>query len=292
MSLGSALRIALVLGWLTLLVMHVGRRVLPEFSRADGMDLGAVLSTQLDRLLMYDLTHRPVGGESRRIGTAVLRCEREDNLFLLESELSIDELPFAFTEKAALRTRPSVAPLLRVRLVERLDERFRLLGIEGDGDLGGRASTLTGLVDHRGLTGRLAIDGQPDRVFAFRDISREGGTGLELAAPVLPSGLAVGDRIRAPMIGFALAGLTRKEAEYTVETEEVVTTRAGVRRLLRVAMRIADKPHARLWADPDGTVYRGELVDYPLVIELARIHAISGERIWPEAASSGPQVPR
>ncbi len=276
MSFGVVIRIALVVGWLALISVHLVRHALPGLGVTERRDFAATLAQQIDRTLTYT-----VRANDRDLGRCVLSFEREDAGYTLTTLLDLSGLP-GMTGLPGMLGNPGagLGSRLRATAEQRYDDRLRLVGLRGHGDVYGLPLTLDATVDHRGLLGTVNIGGV-SRPIAVPELGDSADQGFAFALS-LPPGLVVGERFRTTMTDIDWTLVPRRViAVFSVEARDDVETVAGLHSLLRVSMVHDGTPSGMLWCDDDGTVYRMAMERAAVTMELQSITHASDGRIWP-----------
>lgn len=277
--MGVLIRCCLVACWLVLIGVHVWRFVLPGIGVVERKDLGAGLAQQLDRTLTYDIVRTAASGNGKRIGSSELTVVRDDAGFRCDLRFELEGLP-------GLPMTPAGAgsSSLHITAVQKLDDRFRLTWLKAEGDVIGLPLTAEAQVDHRGLTGTLRLAGT-EHPFSLPGFDREDGAAMDLGV-TLPPGLKPGDTFKAKMldVGITLTPIER-ESIFTATHREPVLTRGGILNLLQVVVHVDGKQRSTYWCDDLGTVYRAELGDQHLAMELVRVRELPGRILWPAGAA-------
>lgn len=276
MSFGVIIRIALVVGWLALVTIHLVRHALPGLGVAERRDFAATLAQQIDRTLVY-----AVRAQDRDLGRCTLSFEREEAGYRLTTDLDLSGLP-GMTGLPGMLGNPGVGSGSRLRATaeQRYDDRLRLVGLRGHGDVYGLALSLTATIDHRGLHGTVDMAGV-SRPIEVADLGGAADQGFAFALS-LPPGLVVGERFRTTLTDIDWTLVPRRVvAVFTVEAHDEVHTVAGLRSLMRVSMVQDSTPSGTLWCDDHGTVYRMAMERAAVTMDLQSITHASDGRIWP-----------
>lgn len=274
MSLGLAIRTALILAWLGLMTVHVVTYALPGILVAERSDLAATLHQQSNRTLTY----RVLAGNDD-VGSCTIGFETGDAGYRIDTRIDLTRIP-GLPSTITLPGSANLDSGLRASASQHLDHRLMLTAIEAEGDLFGIAMTMTGTVDHQGLHGSIEIGGTT-QTLDIPDLGRDAGQGFDLALS-LPPGLKTGEEFRTSVIDFGLSlSPQRAVAVFTVEQRERIETADGPLELLHVGMTKGSEPYATLWCDDEGTVYRSRLARSGVSLELSAIHDRRAGRIWP-----------
>jgi hypothetical protein len=287
--LGNVVRVAVLSAWIGLTGWYVLRQVLPDLGLVAETDPRVSLAARLDRVQHYSLLWRPQpASAAERVGTCSMGVFTDDVGLRLETQVNITSTRFLPGERMLRQAVGGNATGgIRLRLDEMLDANLRLRAIEVSGSVFDVPFSAEGPVDYAGLNltwkaagssgTRLIPEVRPDRV-----------SGGELAAG-LPAGLKPGQQFstRISTIDPTRLRLATKEAVFLVLGRLQQRTAAGQADLLEVEMRMDGRRFALLRCDDRGLVYRQELLDAGMVLDLTRVADQFGEQLWPPPPDAG-----
>lgn len=269
--MGLVIRCCLIAIWLALLGLHLWRFALPGLGVVERHDLGSALAQQIDRALTYDL----LNASGKRLGGSELSVVREDAGFRCDLRLELTGLPGINLGQG------TSAQVIRLAASEKLDDRFRLTALTAEGEVMGLSVAVEAIVDHRGLSGTLSLAGK-EQPFALAGFDRQNGAAMDFGV-TLPPGLEPGDRFKTTLLDLDLSLTPReKEAVFSVERREMLATRGGPLELLKVLVSSDGRHRSTYWCDRTGTVYRAELGNRTLAMELVRVRQLPGQVVWPQ----------
>jgi hypothetical protein len=289
MHLGTVIRWLLVLVWLGFFGSHALRYALPDLGLTERRDFAAVLNANLDHDLVYELRPDRRDGRGRPLGTCRLSFARSENSYLLTTTLELSNLNAIPGLDLLRHALPRRDPQFNLHLIETLDERMRLVGIEVSGRALGTAVTATGTVDGQGLHGQYRIDDGPPTDFAVPGLNQELNQGMDLAMS-LPPGLKPGEKFTTRLFTLDWMKLAPKEklAVFAVHEREAIATAAGTLNLLRVEMEVDVRPFATLWCDEHGLVMRSRQANSGMALVLTSVRGAEGEVLWPPPKAGAP----
>lgn len=285
-AFGISLRIAVILAWLSVLGLHIMTYALPGFGINERRDLAATMAKQVDRRLVYT-----VQTSTAKLGECQLAFEREEAGFTLSTRIRLSGLPGmptlpsmklgnGLTSADSANGTNSTNSALEATAVQTFDDRLRLTGIQGEGEIFGMTATLAGVVDHRGFVGTVAMAGAT-RELLISEFTDTGNQGFGFAMS-LPPGLAPGEQFRTTVMDVDLSMRPRQVVSvFSVSDREPIATPGGELPLLRVEMAKDGELSATLWCDDDGTVYRMALAKTDCTLNLMMIHSKTDGLIWP-----------
>lgn len=284
---GTALRLAIVAAWLSVTGVFVVHRL--GLGSEPPADPAGLLAGRLDRTLVYELRWRPAATAPWELsGTTKVGARHEDIGIRTSTDVLITNqrvIPGARYLRHLLGGLAGNAGRdVRLRFDQILDSHLRLQAVDVDGSVFGIAFSATGPVDHNGLHLDWKAGGQSGSS-TFAEVRPEVVTGGDFAVG-LPAGLEPGRRFssRFNSLEPGQLRLATKVAVYIVGARERTQTAAGEADLLRVEMRVEDRPLANLWCDAEGTVHHQELADQGLRLDLVRIDDAFGHELWPHPA--------
>lgn len=285
MTIGIIVRLALVIGWLSLFIPHVIHHTAPSFGLTQRGSPNTMLSVNVGREFLFDLTRQNMAG---RLGTCRMSFLRVEQGFELETELRIDDLNHLAPGLALLpQMREQSIRSVRLQLTELLDAQQRLLSLTANGSAFGMQLTADGIVKADGLRGTYSLANDGPTPFHLPEIGKDAGQGSDLALN-LPPGLVPGDRFTTRLLtpDFAHMKLGATTAIFTAIAEETCATAAGERTLLKVEMHVDARLMSRLWCDHDGIVYRSQPQNGGLELRLQQIRMIGGDILWPPESAT------
>ena len=156
MTIGIIVRLALVIGWLSLFIPHVIHHTAPSFGLTQRDSAATMLSVNVGREFLFDLTRQNMAG---RLGTCRMSFLRVEQGFELETELRIDDLNHLAPGLALLpQMREQSIRSVRLQLTELLDAQQRLLSLTASGSAFGMSVTADGTVKADGLHGTYSLE--------------------------------------------------------------------------------------------------------------------------------------
>lgn len=284
MGFGTVIRLAIVIGWLALLVPHIVRHAVPGLGLNARDNASGMLAKNLGKEYLYDLI-RSTGG---RLGTCRLSFQKNEQGFELETQLRLDDLAkLAPGLKLLPQLREANAREVRLQLTEQLDSNQRLLSLKADGRALGAELVADGKVGSDGLRGTYTLGENAPMPYHLPDIGADAGQGSDLALN-LPPGLEAGEQFTTRLLSpdYAQMRLSAKTAVFTALGHESVSTVAGARALLKVEMQVDARVMSHLWCDDNGTVYRSRQQDGGMELRLMQIREVGGKILWPPQAAT------
>jgi len=289
--LGNLLRIALLAAWIGMMGWYVLHQVLPDLGLVAESDPKIALAARLNRVQHYALLWKPQPtSAAERVGTCSLGVFTDDVGVRLETQLDITRTRFLPGEHMLRRVIGGNSRAgIKLRLDELLDANMRLRGLDVSGSVFGVPFTAEGPVDHGGLRLTWKAAGQSGTRI-IPEVRPERVSGGDLTAG-LPAGLKPGQQFsnRISTIDPTRLRLATKEAVFVVLEKVQHRTAAGMAELLEVEMRLDGRRFAILRCDQEGTVFRQELLDAGLILDLTQIADQFGRQIWPVAATVPPR---
>lgn len=279
MSLGTLIRLAVVVAWLALFIPHVVRHVAPGLGLDARSGAAATMAANLGREYHYDL----VRGVITRLGTCRLGFQRSEQGFELETELRLQDLGKLAPGLALLpQLREASTRDVRLLLTEQLDNKQRLLSLKASGRAFGLEVVADGRIGADGLRGTYTLGEGTATPYHLPEIGADAGQGSDLALN-LPPGLQPGDRFTTRLLSpdYARMRLGATTAVFNAVSYEEIPTAAGLRSLLKVEMQVDARVMSLLWCDADGTVYRSRQQDGGMELQLTQIREIGGRILWP-----------
>jgi hypothetical protein len=282
MSLGSLVRLAIVLGWLALFLAHVVEHAVPDLGLGARRDLAAVIAGNLGREFTYEVQQAARNQPARAIGRTRLSFYREEDGYRVDTGMEMPDIGVLSGLDLLLKGRGIEARRLTLRISETLDRELRLTRMRAEGGIFGTAFSADGAITAKGLVGSYRLDQGEPAPLAVPGIGPENNQGLDLAMS-LPPGLKTGDRFTSRLLSPDLAGFTvhARTAVYTALTCEPIATRQGRMDLLRVEMAVDGRAATHLWCDQAGTVYLSRQLDGGMTLVLEQVREIGGDLLWP-----------
>ena len=290
--IGISIRVVILALWIGLTGWYVAKQVLPDLGLATETDPRATLAARINRVQHYDLLWRPQPTHAaERVGTCSMGVFTDDVGIRLETQLDITRTRFLPGESMLRQAIGGNARGgIKLRFDEMLDANLRLRALDVAGNVFGMPVSAEGPVDHNGLRlswkaagtsgTRIIPEVRPDRV-----------SSSELTAG-LPAGLTPGQQFstRISTLDPTRLRLATKEAVFNVLGRVQHRTAAGNAQLLEVEMRVDGRRFATLRCDDRGSVYRQELADAGMVLDLTKVTDQYGKVLWP-TPSTAPSAP-
>lgn len=287
----NGLRIGIIAVWLLVTGTQAARHLVPGLGLATTTEPGAALAARMGRTHQYALLwQRSPGAAATQVGTCTQTADMDDVGVRLDTVIDITDtafIPGQVVLRRALGGQRQAG--IRLGMTELLDASLRLRGIEVSGQVFGVAFSAEGPVDHRGLDLAWNAGGRSGKTL-LAEVRPERTAGADLAVG-LPRGLNSGDRFTIPVssLDAARLRLSSRLAYFTVGSTAVRRTAGGDMALMQVEMEVDGRRFATLWCDGEGTVYRQELSDSGLALELRSIAAgPSRDPLWPARPPAAP----
>jgi len=275
-AIGTFIRASVVVAWCAIASVHFVRYALPGLGVSERRDLGATLTAQMDRTLMY----RVVVGD-QDFGRCRLAFNREEAGYLVSFAIDLTSLPFPQFLTAATDLRTTEGSI-HLSIQQRYNDRVRLTAVTADGQAFGIPLRANATADARGLHGTVTIQ---ENEHPFHLPAASSDDQQCTLTPTLPPGLKPGDQFRTTMMTVGLT-LTpqRVVAVYAVQAPEMIVTAQGMLALMQVEMTSNGKAAGTLWCDATGTIYRLATLSPAVTLELLSITHASEGQIFPRVA--------
>lgn len=278
MAIGTFIRASVVVAWCAIASIHFVRYALPGLGISERRDLGATLTAQMDRTLVYNV----LVGE-QEYGHCRLSFNREEAGYLVHFAADLTALPLSefLTRIPGLRTTEGS---IHLNVQQRYDDRVRLTAVTADGQAFGIPLRANAVADASGLNGTVTIQ---ENEHPFHLPATSGDDQSFALTPTLPPGLKPGDQFRTTMMTMGLTMTPQRVvAVYMVQAPEMIATAQGMLELMRVEMSSNGKAAGTLWCDTTGTIYRLATLSPAITLELLSITHASEGQLFPLVAGT------
>ena len=276
-SIGIGIRLALLVSWLGLYGYHAGGHLMVSLGLVEQQDTSSVVLAHLDHRYRYGFFDR----RGTEVGFLSLGYQFVDAHYEIEMDLGFDRTDFIPGMNLLLKRfeQHTSGPSLRMSLVNRLDDQFRMRELEGTGNLFGINGTFTGAVTPVGLVGKLTAPAYDlDREFTLAAFDEQASAGFDLMI-ALPDDLEVGDQFQNQVIGVDWKPPFVKRQTVTYLVEEQTTGSDGLA-LHRISITQDGRAIGTLFADLDGIIRETAHQGTGLTLRLTTIFKDS-VKIWP-----------
>lgn len=271
------LRWGIVALWLVLLAWQVTPTTLRSLGHIPVGDNARVFAAHHNRQYRYSLYNH----KAEEIGALQQSLGFRDAFLLLTTAIRVPDLqrlPGLYGLQAV-----GLDGAVSLDSTVELDDRKRPLTVTASGTVAGMRGKLEGHFDHQGLSGHYRLSGVAGGDFTIPELRIREATGLQIAM-MLPPNLQAHSQFRQQVIGLQAQApyVALTELVYQVGEQTTITTPGGEMTCMVVSLQDHGPENLRLWCDQQGVIYRAELMNSGLRLELTQISNEAGDELWPE----------